>query len=277
MHKFYRSAALFLSVLLSLQLIACSLKPSASGSDETSNAANIFESAVSNNAGTSASKETTSSTESSETQATTMPSESTTETTAAKELTPTPAEATATPIPTEPAGSSASSETEPSLTDPSTSGTVPVPKDLLAVYESEPQDKKNYIIYNNAAGCTITSKVSGTGFEGTAIPSTDIYLTGNLPADALEFTIFYDERMNFTLRDLKGNFLVMNADGSLFLTDKPVEDRYQFWRMEKTDGGWNIINTGDSKKLALYYSNGVFSTKPCYNNSGFVFNFYEVG
>ena len=83
--------------------------------------------------------------------------------------------------------------------------------------------------------------------------------------------------MNFTLRDLKGNFLVMKEDGSLFLTDKPVEDRYQFWRMEKTDGGWNIINTGDSKKQALYYGNGVFSTKPCYNNSGFVFNFYEVG
>lgn len=276
MRKFYRSAALILSVLLSLQLIACSLMPSATGSSETFNAANVFESA-SSSAVTSESKETSGTTETSETSTTTVTSESTTETTSSKDLTPTPTKAAATPVPTEPAGSSTTSETEPSLTDPSSSGTIPVPKDLLAVYESEPQDKKNYIIYNNAAGCTITSKVSGTGFEGTSIPSTDIYLTGNLPADALEFTIFYDERMNFTLRDLKGNFLVMNEDGSLTLTDKPVEDRYQFWRMEKTDGGWYIINTGDSKKQALYYSNGIFSTKPCNINSGFVFNFYEVG
>jgi hypothetical protein len=189
-------------------------------------------------------------------------------------MTPAPAEPSPTPAPSATTvPSSETSATEPS----STSKNSQVPKDLLAVYESEPQDKKNYIIYNNATGCTITSRVSGKGFEGTPIPSTDIYLTGSLPADALEFTIFYDERMNFTLRDLKGNFLVMTADGGLLFTDKPVEDWYQFWRMEKVDGGWIIVNTGSTSKLALQYDSGIFTAKPYYNNSSFVFNFYEVG
>ena len=272
MLKKYRLTSLLICALLPLQLIACSFKPSSSASTETTKETNVFEATSETSAVTAASLETFETTET-----TTPPTETaatvTSVTTAATEKDPTP-------TPSETTGStSASQATETSNTSGTTSetGTASVPKDCLAVYEAEPQDKKNYIIYNNASGSTITSKASGKGFSDTQIPLSDIYLTGKLPADALEFTIFYDERMNFTLRDLSGNFLVMTADGGLILTDRPVEDWYQFWRMEKVDGGYIIVNTGETVKMALRCDSGVFTAERYFNNSSFVFNFFEVG
>ena len=115
------------------------------------------------------------------------------------------------------------------------------------------------------------------GFIGITIPSDGANLYGHIPAEALEFTLFYDERQNLTFRDLQGRFLAATSTGDLILTDKPVEDNYQFWRLEETDGGWHIINVGAANNQALQYSAGTFSIKKCANTSEFVFNFYEVG
>ena len=272
----YRLISLLICVLLSLQLMSCSIT-SSSASSETSKTENVFEAAITSGESSSSSSETAATTEMTTTTETTAVSEtsattaSTSESTASSTKEPTP-------VPTETTGTtSATSESTSPSESTSATKTPEIPKDCLAVYEAEPQDKKNYILFNNAAGSTITSQVSGTGFAGAEIPLSDIYLTGKLPADAMEFTIFYDERMNFTLRDLSGNFLVMTAEGSLILTDKPVADWYQFWRMEKVDGGWIIVNTGDSVKKALRCNNGVFTAEPYFTNSSFVFNFFEVG
>jgi hypothetical protein len=115
------------------------------------------------------------------------------------------------------------------------------------------------------------------GFIGITIPSDGTNLYGNIPAEALEFTLFYDERQNLTLRDLQGRFLSATSTGDLILTDKPVEDNYQFWRLEKAEGGWHIINVGAAGNQALQYSSGTFSIKKVSNAKEFVFNFYEVG
>ena len=159
------------------------------------------------------------------------------------------------------------------------SDNAPDTKDVLAIYEKSPQDEKNYIIYNDASGFAITSSVTVGGLKGVSIPSSGNNLTGNLPEGALFFTLFFDELKNFTLRDQNGNFLVMTTDGELVLTNKPVSDRYNFWRMEKADGGWNIINVGDPSGRALRYNADTFTftvSKPS-KTGAFIFNFYEVG
>ena len=160
----------------------------------------------------------------------------------------------------------------------STSNTNTDTKDILAIYEKDPKDEKKYILYHEASGTTITSNASGIGFAGAVIPSVGDYLTGDLPAGALEFTLFFDETFCFTLRDQNGNFLVSGPGGGLYLTNKPVEDRYQFWRMEKADGGWIIINAGGTNNdQAMQFYNNAYSTYRYSNSSTFIFNFYEVG
>ena len=161
----------------------------------------------------------------------------------------------------------------------STSGIEPDSKDVLAVYEKDPQDEKKYILYHEASGTTITTNASGVNLAGAQIPAVGDYLTGDLPAGALEFTLFYDESFNFTLRDQYGNFLVSSPTGGLALTNKPVEDRYQFWHMEKVDGGYRIYNVGGSGSVdhSLMCSNGSFTTGTYNNTNAFVFTFYEVG
>ena len=115
------------------------------------------------------------------------------------------------------------------------------------------------------------------GFIGITIPSDGEYLYDHIPDDALEFTLFYDERQNLTLRDLQGRFLAATPTGDLILTDKPVEDNYQFWRLIENESGWYIINEGAANNQTLQYSDGTFSIKTCTNTKEFVFNFYEVG
>ncbi len=161
----------------------------------------------------------------------------------------------------------------------STSGIEPDSKDVLAVYEKDPQDEKKYILYHEASGTTITTNASGVNLAGAQIPAVGDYLTGDLPAGALEFTLFYDESFNFTLRDQYGNFLVSSPTGGLALTNKPVEDRYQFWHMEKVDGGYRIYNVGGTGSVdhSLMCSNGSFTTGTYNNTNAFVFTFYEVG
>ena len=159
-------------------------------------------------------------------------------------------------------------------------GPTPDPKNILAKYENDPQDGKNYIIYQEKTGISFSNIPSATGgYSGIEIPLSGTYLTGKLPDGAIVFTLFYDENMNFTLRDQKGNFLVSSADGTLMFTDRPVEDRYQFWRMEKVDGGWIIVNVGASGKQAIEYDEGTFKAKTYsnFNTGAFVFNFYETG
>ena len=156
------------------------------------------------------------------------------------------------------------------------STTAPDTKNVLAIYEKDPQNGKKYILYHESSGNTITSNITGTGLSGAPIPLSGDYLTGDLPAGALEFTLFYDENFNFTLRDQYGNFLVSSPTGGVYLTNQPVEDRYQFWRMEKASGGWNLLNIGGSGNQYLMYSSG-FYTGTLSNTNAYVFNFYEVG
>ena len=113
--------------------------------------------------------------------------------------------------------------------------------------------------------------------NGITIPSDGEYLYDHIPDAALEFTLFYDERQNLTLRDLQGRFLAATPTGDLILTDKPVEDNYQFWRLIENESGWYIINEGAANNQTLQYSDGTFSIKTCTNTKEFVFNFYEVG
>ena len=157
------------------------------------------------------------------------------------------------------------------------STTAPDTRNVLAIYEKDPQDGKKYILYHESSGNTLTSDITGIGLSGTSIPYSGDYLTGSLPAGALEFTLFYDENFNFTLRDQYGNFLVSSKSGGIYLTNQPVEDRYQFWRMEKAEGGWNLRNIGGEGNQYLMYTYGGFYTSTYSNTSAYIFNFYEVG
>jgi len=147
----------------------------------------------------------------------------------------------------------------------------------LATYEKEPKDEKKYILYHEASGNALSSQVSGNGLAGAAIPTSGDYLTGKMPEGALEFTIFYGENYTFTLRDQNGNFLFSSPDGGLMLTNKPVEDRYQFWKLEKGEGGWILINVAATGDRAIEYYDNEFTTNKNTNKSSFIFNFYEVG
>lgn len=257
MKKFIKFTALLTCGMLSLQLISCTSKPVATESSETTN---IFEATTTEIFETS---ETTTVTETSQTT-----SEETSETTTEATTSETTA---ATTESSETSASTSASETS------ATSETSQISNDVCAIYTKIPEEKKNYIIYNEAFGGTITANAMNKGFIGITIVSDGTNLTGDIPAEALQFTVFYDERQNFTLRDLDGRFLSATSQGELILTDKPVEDNYQFWRMEETKDGWHIINVGAANNQALQYSSGTFSIRTCANTSAFVFNFYEVG
>lgn len=255
MHRFEKFTTLLLCAGFSLSLMSCTAKPTAT---ESSDITNVFEATTTVETG-----ESTTVTTETETSAT---SESTVETSEA-----TTSEATTTTTET------SASETSSSSATSETSATSTFSDEVSAIYTKNPEEKKNYIIYNEAFGGTITESAMNKGFIGITIPSDGTNLYGNIPAEALEFTLFYDERQNLTLRDLQGRFLAATSTGDLILTDKPVEDNYQFWRLEKAEGGWHIINVGAAGNQALQYSSGTFSIKKVSNAKEFVFNFYEVG
>lgn len=262
MHRFEKFTALLLCGVFSLSLMSCTAKPTETESSEITN---VFEATT-----TAETSETTAVSSETETSAT---SESTPETTEAT-TTATTTEATTSVTTT---ATTESSATETSSTSSETSATSTFSDEVSAIYTKNPEEKKNYIIYNEAFGGTITESAMNKGFIGITIPSDGTNLYGNIPAEALEFTLFYDERQNLTLRDLQGRFLAATSTGDLILTDKPVEDNYQFWRLEKAEGGWHIINVGAAGNQALQYSSGTFSIKKVSNAKEFVFNFYEVG
>lgn len=264
MHRFEKFTALLLCAGFSLSLMSCTAKPTETESSEITN---VFEATT-----TAETSETTAVSSETETSAT---SESTTETTEAT-TTATTTEAT-TSVTTTATNESSSSETSSTSASSETSATSTFSDEVSGIYTKNPEEKKNYIVYNESFGGTITESAMNKGFIGITIPSDGTNLYGNIPAEALEFTLFYDERQNLTLRDLQGRFLAATSTGDLILTDKPVEDNYQFWRLEKAEGGWHIINVGAAGNQALQYSSGTFSIKKVSNAKEFVFNFYEVG
>ena len=236
MKKSIKFTVLLTCGMLTLQLISCTSKPVATESSETTN---VFE------ATTSESAETTETTAVTETSQTT--SEETSETTTEATTSETTA---ATTESSETSASSSASETS------ATSETSQISNDVCAIYTKIPEEKKNYIIYNEAFGGTITANAMNKGFIGITIVSDGTNLTGDIPAEALQFTVFYDERQNFTLRDLDGRFLSATSQGDLILTDQPVEDNYQFdhWlldgeRVEETDGFSSYEEGGKSYGL----------------------------
>ena len=259
MHRFKKFTALLLCGVFSLSLMSCTATPTAT---ESSDITNVFEATT-----TVETSESTTVTTVTETSAT---SESTTETSETTTAATTTESTTAT-------SETTATETSTSTSSTETSATATFSDEVSAIYSKNPEEKKNYIVYNEAFGGTITENAMNKGFIGITIPSDGANLYGNIPAEALEFTLFYDERQNLTLRDLQGRFLSATSTGDLILTDKPVEDNYQFWRLEKTDGGWHIINVGAAGNQALQYSSGTFSIKKVSNAKEFVFNFYEVG
>ena len=262
MHRFEKFTSLLLCAGFSLSLMSCTAKPTTA---ESSDITNVFEATT-----TVETVESTAVTSETETSATSELTTETSETTAATTAA-TSSEATTTTTET------SASETSPSSATSETSSTSTFSDEVSAIYTKNPEEKKNYIIYNEAFGGTITESAMNKGFIGITIPSDGTNLYGNIPAEALEFTLFYDERQNLTLRDLQGRFLAATSNGDLILTDKPVEDNYQFWRLEKAEGGWHIINVGAAGNQALQYSSGTFSIKKVSNAKEFVFNFYEVG
>jgi len=264
MHRFKKFTALLLCGVFSLSLMSCTATPTAT---ESSDITNVFEATT-----TAETSESTTVTTVTETSATSESTTETSETTTA--ATTTEATTTAT---SETSASETSSSASTSASTSETSATTTFSDEVSAIYTKNPEEKKNYIVYNEAFGGTITENAMNKGFIGITIPSDGANLYGNIPAEALEFTLFYDERQNLTLRDLQGRFLSATSTGDLILTDKPVEDNYQFWRLEKTDGGWHIINVGAAGNQALQYSSGTFSIKKVSNAKEFVFNFYEVG
>ena len=257
MHRFKKFTALLICGVFALSLMSCTTKPTAT---EVSDITNVFEATT-----TAETSESTAVTETVNSQT----SESTTETTTAATTT----EATTSATTTE----TSATETSASSSASETSATSSFSGEITAVYTKIPQEKKNYILYNEVFGGTITASAMNKGFIGITIPSDGSYLYDHIPDDALEFTLFYDERQNLTLRDLQGRFLAATPTGDLILTDKPVEDNYQFWRLIEIDNGWYIINEGAPNNQALQYSDGTFSIKTCTNTKEFVFNFYEVG
>ena len=281
MRKTFRYCGVILCVLFSLQLIACSLIPASTEVADTSKTTNVFEATTASASDASSVSETESityATTSSETIVTTTETAGAVATTS-ESMESTGSSVSGTSGSSETSASSSSSETSASSASTSASETTQLPKDCLAICEKDPQDEKNYIIYNDAFGFAITSLVTVGGLKGVSIPSVDNCLTGKLPEGALFFTLFFDENKNFTLRDQNGNFLVMTTGGELALTNKPVSDRYNFWRMEKANGGWNIINVGDPSGSALQYDAEIFTFtvgKPS-KTGAFIFNFYEVG
>ena len=258
MRRHIRFTSLLTCVLFSLTLISCTAKPA-----ESSDITNVFEAAT-ETSGTSYESTVSETTSPSETTAVTT--ETTSETTSE-----TTTEATTT------ATSETTATTSETTNEPSVSSSAQITGDASAIYRKIPEEKKNYIVYNEAFGGTITANAMNKGFIGITIDSDGNNLYGNIPPEALQFTVFYDERQNFTLRDAQGRFLSATSQGELILTDKPVEDNYQFWRMEEAEGGWHIINVGAAGNQALQYSSGTFSIKKCAKTSDFVFNFYEVG
>lgn len=281
MRKTFRYCGVILCVLFSLHLIACSLIPASTEVADTSKATNVFEATTASASDASSVSETESityATTSSETIVTTTETAGVVATTS-ESMESTGSSVSGTSGSSETSASSSSSETSASSASTYASETTQLPKDCLAICEKDPQDEKNYIIYNDAFGFAITSLVTVGGLKGVSIPSADNCLTGKLPEGALFFTLFFDENKNFTLRDQNGNFLVMTTGGELALTNKPVSDRYNFWRMEKANGGWNIINVGDPSGSALQYDAEIFTFtvgKPS-KTGAFIFNFYEVG
>ncbi len=267
MHRFKKFTALLICGVFSLSLMSCTTKPT---DTEASDITNVFEATTT----TSETSESTTHTTETETSATSETTTETSETTTAATT-----EATTTATETSATATSASEATSAtsSAASSETSATSSYSGDVTAVYMKNPEEKKNYILYNVAFGGTITETAMNKGFIGITIPSDGSNLYGHIPAEALEFTIFYDERQNLTLRDLQGRFLSATSNGDLILTDKPVENNYQFWRLEETEGGWHIINVGAADNQALQYSSGTFSLKKCANTNEFVFNFYEVG
>ena len=258
MHRFKKFTALLLCGAFSLSLMSCTAKPTeAESSDNT----NVFEA--------------TTTVETSE--STTLASE--TETSATSESTTETSETTTVAATTEATTSTSATETSAtsSATETSSTSETTFSGEITAIYTKNPQEKKNYIVYNESFGGTITASAMNKGFIGITIPSDGTNLYDHIPDEALEFTLFYDERQNLTLRDLSGRFLAATSTGDLILTDKPVEDNYQFWRLEETEGGWHIINVGAANNQALQYSSGTFSIKKVSNAKEFVFNFYEVG
>ena len=262
MHRFEKFTSLLLCAGFSLSLMSCTAKPTAT---ESSDITNVFEATTTVETG-----ESTTVTTETETSATSESTAETTETTAATTAATT-SEATTTTTET------SASETSSSSAISETSATSTFSDEVSAIYTKNPEEKKNYIIYNEAFGGTITESAMNKGFIGITIPSDGTNLYGNIPAEALEFTLFYDERQNLTLRDLQGRFLAATSTGDLILTDKPVEDNYQFWRLIENESGWYIINEGAANNQTLQYSDGTFSIKTCTNTKEFVFNFYEVG
>lgn len=256
MHRFIRFTALLTCALFSTAMISCTAKPS-----ESSDLTNVFEAATTTEASeTSNESALTETTETSETTTENF------ETTAATSEITTAATTKTTSATIETSASETSAASSTLITD-----------EASAIYRKVPEEKKNYIVYNESFGGTITANAMNKGFIGITIDSDGNNLYGNIPPEALQFTVFYDERQNFTLRDPQGRFLSATSQGELILTDQPVEDNYQFWRMEETEGGWHIINVGASGNQALQYSSGTFSIKRCANTKDFIFNFYEVG
>ena len=261
MHRFEKFTALLICGAFSLSLISCTAKPTAA---ESSDITNVFEATTAETSeSTAVTTETSAASES-----TTETSETTTAATTTEATTSATTTETST---TETSASSSASETT------ATSATTSFSGEVTGVYKKNPEEKKNYILYNDAFGGTITESAMNKGFIGITIPSDGSNLYGHIPAEALEFTLFYDERQNLTLRDLQGRFLAATPTGDLILTDKPVEDNYQFWRLIENESGWYIINEGAANNQALQYSDGTFSIKKCANTKEFVFNFYEVG
>ncbi|MBR2822282.1 MAG: bifunctional metallophosphatase/5'-nucleotidase [Clostridia bacterium] len=144
-----------------------------------------------------------------------------------------------------------------------------------AVLADRPLDGHAYVLYQEAQGCTLTDRPSGSGLQTVEMASCGDALVGALPEDALIFTV-REEAEGLLLIDQQGRYLSCGGSGSLLLTNAPSDNGLSLWQPVMGSCGFYIRSVGCGNNQVLEYYGGKVSTYSQSTSDRFVFNFYEV-
>ena len=139
-----------------------------------------------------------------------------------------------------------------------------------------PQNGHQYIIYQEAQGCTLTAQPDSGGFTALELPSHGNDLTGALPEEAQVFTAEMHGEDTLFLVDSEGRYLSCGESGGLFLTDEAAENDLSLWHILPANGGYYLQSADSSVNQALQYYGGRFTTYTLSYNNTFLINFYDV-
>ena len=145
-----------------------------------------------------------------------------------------------------------------------------------ALRVDEPEEGGVYVLYNEAQGCTLADRESGSGYGTVSIEAWGDALVGPIPEDALIFTAHRVDTDTLMLTDRCGRYFTSGTGGGLSLTDAPADGDLSLWQLLPVENGWYLKSVGAENDQALEVYNDRVSTYRLGSASPNLFNFYAV-